>query len=731
MDIIEIIRQNQLIYLTTEKLTKALCSITKESAIDIKNQINQLIHKGLLYLDDNKKISISADRGFLPAKMIVNRKGYGFAKIEGMNDVFIPAFAVNGAFEGDDCLIEITNHNSEDNIEGKVIRILKRNTTHVVGTYIEGTGKNVVFPDDDKLPQIRIYKPDSAKAKNNDKVWVEIDLDTVQSNIMRGKVLEVLGQANSPKAEQLSIIRSYNLLERFPDEVLACARSISQKVDLRNFKKRENYTHQNVITIDGEDARDFDDALAIEKLEGGGYKLYVHIADVSNYVVENSPLDKEAYKRGTSVYFPNQVIPMLPKELSNGVCSLSEGENRLVLTVEIILDQKFNVLSSFIKEGVIKSKHRMTYTAVQKMLDGDDDILKEKYADVYDDIMLYRAIANKLKQDRHARGEMRMNIPEPFILENQAGEIMSIENRVQDEAHEIIECLMVLTNECVAKKFYDLALPFVYRVHEKPDQDRVEKLSQLLKNMGVANQLEKNGDQPISYQKVLEKIEGDPKEKTLTILILRTMMKARYATKCLGHFGLASEFYCHFTSPIRRYPDLVIHRIIKKWIHGETKEDLKLKYSTFVEQASEQSSTTEKNADECEREVDDYKKAVYMSKFLGEKFFGTISGVQEFGVFVELENGVEGLVKLDDLPSDEYVYDEMSMSLHGKYNHFTIGDSLEIIVASTNTRLRQIDFVLANVEGGNRNSVTKKGEAKKSTKKTIQRKKKQSKKKRR
>ena len=707
-NLIEIIRNEKLIYLTVDNLSKKLSAITKEAQVDVKNQIVDLIKDGTLFLDDNKKVSISADRGLYKAKMVLNKKGYGFAQVAGYPDFFIPAFAINGAFDSDDCLVEIINRKSEEEIEGRVVRILTRNTTHVVGTFVEGKNKNVVFPDDEKLPQIRVFKNDCANARNNDKVWVEIFLDSIETNTMRGKIIEVLGKANTPKAEQISIIRSFNLVEEFEPDVLACARAISQKVDLRNFKKRANFTEQRVITIDGEDARDFDDAIAVERINGGGYKVYVHIADVSNYVVENSPLDKSAYKRGTSVYFPNMVIPMLPKEISNGICSLSEGENRLVLSVIIELDANCNVKSSQIVEGVIKSKHRMTYTEVQNILKGDEFLI-EKYNDVYDDILCYEEIRNKLKEKRKAQGEIRFNIPEPFILENSQGEILSIENRVQDESHEIIECLMVLTNEVVAKTFFDLALPFVYRVHEKPDEQKVAQISELLKNMGVANNLKVDGDKPMSYQKIIEKIEGTPKEKTLTKLILRSMMKARYAPACLGHFGLASEYYSHFTSPIRRYPDLMIHRIIKQFINGVPKEELKIKYAPIVERASEQSSVTERNADEAEREVDDYKKAVYMSKFLGEKFKGTISGVQEFGVFVELENGIEGLVKLDYLPQDEYVYDDMALTLHGANHHYTIGDELEVVVANTNTRLRQIDFELFGVEKSH-NYVTKKNE---------------------
>lgn len=706
-NLIQIIRDNYLLHLKYDNLCDKISAITSEDIKQVKYEISNLIANGELFINDDERISISSDKGFFKARLILNKKGYGFAQVENMQDFFIPAFAINGAYDGDDCLVEITNRKGDEEIEGKVVRVLKRNTTHVVGTFVEGKSKNVVFPDDEKLSQIRIFKNHTANAKNNDKVWVELDMASLETKNITGKIIEVLGKANTPKAEQMSIIRSFNLIDQFPPQVINTVKKISQTVDLKNFKNRENFTEHKVITIDGEDARDFDDALSIEIKEDGGYKLYVHIADVSNYVVENSPLDKSAYERGTSVYFPNMVIPMLPKEISNGICSLSEGVNRLVLTTIIDLDKDCKVLSSKIVEGVIKSTHRMTYTEVQKMLQGDEFLI-EKYQDVYEDIKAYQNISLKLAEQKRLRGEIRMNLPEPFILENQAGEIISIENRIQDESHEIIESLMVLTNECIAKKFFDLGLPFVYRVHEKPDEEKVKKLSQLLKNMGVANTLTVNGDKPESYQKVIDTIKDTPKEKILTKLILRSMMKARYAPQCLGHFGLASEYYCHFTSPIRRYPDLQIHRIIKAYINGVPVADLKMKYKSIVEKASEQSSKTEKNADEAEREVDDYKKAVYMSKFLGEKFVGIISSVHEFGIFVELDNGIEGLVRLDNLPMDEYVYDEMSLCLHGKYNHYTIEDTIEVVVANTNTKLRQIDFDIVGVEKGYGNIVKKK-----------------------
>ena len=696
MDIVKLIRENLLIHYTVEELIDELQKLTNEDADLVRAKVNTLISDGVLFLDNDERVSISADRGFLSAKLVLNKKGYGFAQVKDMVDIFIPAYAINGAFNNDDCLIEITNWKSEESIEGKVVRVLRRNTTHVVGTYIEAKGKNLVYPDDTRIPTIRIPKEAKSSAQNNDKVWVELDSEILTDNMMRGHVVEILGKANTPRAEQLAIIRSFNLDERFDPATLNQTKAINQTVNLKNYKDREDYTEQKVITIDGEDARDFDDALAVERKEDGGYILYVHIADVSEYVTENSPLDKEAYRRGTSVYFPNMVIPMLPKELSNGICSLQENENRLTLSVKIDLDKDAKVMSYEIKEAIIKSSHRMTYTEVEKILNGDE-LLIEKYADVYDDILAYKEISEKLKSIRRNRGEMRFNIPEPFILENENGEIVSIEKRIQDDSHEIIESLMILTNECVAEKFFKMQIPFVYRVHEKPDSMKAGNISKLLNNLGVANTLDEDFEKPENFQKILDKLKGSPKEEFLSKLILRAMMKARYDESCLGHFSLASQYYCHFTSPIRRYPDLMIHRIIKSYLRGVPILDLKLRFKDIVERASIHSSETEKNADDAERAVDDYKKCVYMEKFLGETFDAVISGVQEFGVFVELSNGIEGLVRIESLPEDNYTYDQQTMKIFGFHHNYTIGDEIEVQLSNTNPQLRQIDFVLPGV----------------------------------
>lgn len=692
MNYVDIMKQEQLIYLKLDKLAEELAKQTGESVDYVKFNLLNLIKDGVLFMDEDSKVSVCKDRGYIKARLTLNKKGYGFAVVEGHKDFFVPAYQINGAFDGDDCLVEITNMKSEESVEARVVKVLTRNTTHVVGTYIVGKGKNVVLPDDSRLPQIRIYKGNALNAKNNEKVWVELENYSEESEVLHGKVIEVLGLKNTPKAEQLSIIRAHKIKETFDDATLNEAKNIKQTVVKEKYKDRADFTKLKTITIDGEDARDFDDAISIE-VNKDGYTLYVHIADVTNYVVEGGALDKEALNRGTSVYFPNQVIPMLPKELSNGICSLNEGENRLTMSVVMQFDKNLNYLSGEIKESIIKSNHRMTYTEIGAIL-ADDNLLKEKYADVYNDILLYQKFSNKLKEERLKRGEIRFNLPEPFILENAEGEIVSIGKRLPDEPHEIIESLMIKANEVVAEFANKLKIPIVYRVHEKPDSEKVTRLANQLTAMGIYNTLLIEGDKPVTFQRVMEKIAGTAKEKTLSMLTLRSMMKARYLPNCLGHFGLASTYYCHFTSPIRRYPDLIVHRMLKKFLHGKTPKELQKEYKIAIDRISDVSSTTEKNADEAEREVDDYKKALYMTKFLGEEFDATISGVQEYGLFVELENGIEGLLRADCLPFDVYVYDETGLTLKGKKHKYEIGDSLRVVVASANVNTRQIDFDL-------------------------------------
>ena len=697
MDILQTIIENKLVYLSFDELAKELSLITLKDRPTTKLLIKELLENGDLLFDANQHIYVPKSRGYVKCVIRGNQKGFAFAERmdeSGLPDVFIPRHATLNAVNGDSVWVRINQVVDNYNPEGEVVRIIKRNTEYVVGTLNVSKNGITVDSDDDRIPDIKIFKHDLLGATNGDKVVVKLVFDDLNLT-SHGVVTEVLGKAGTVAAEQLSIIRSYKVKDKFEDRTLAEAKKIKPTVQEKDLEGREDFTDLRTITIDGEDSRDFDDAISVERIEKGGYRLGVHIADVSNYVVEGSAIDDEAFIRGTSVYFPDLVIPMLPEQLSNGICSLREGVDRLTLSVIIDLDKDANVITSRISEGVIRSKHRMTYTAVQAMIDGDQDTI-DKYQDVAQDIQDYVTISRLLKEKRFARGEIRFDIPEPVITENNDGSIANIEKRPIDESHQLIESLMILCNEVVAKTYFSKKYPFVYRVHEKPEVERVEKLIEMLKALHINASINTKDIKPYDFQKILSTLDNDARKDTINKIILRTMMKARYAPECLGHFGIASTFYCHFTSPIRRYPDLMIHRIIKASLRGEKAKESHLRFDEIVAKACEQSSLTEKRADEVEREVDDYKKALYMKQYLGEVFEGTVSGVQEFGIFVELDNTIEGMIKFENLPIDNYDYDPKTMQLEGSKHSYSLGNKLQVMVVASNTHTRRIEFELAD-----------------------------------
>ena len=697
MDILKTISDNKLVYLTFDELAKELSLITLKDRATTKLIIKELLESGDLLLDANQHIYIPISRGYIKCVIRGTQKGFAFAERIGEEDkpdIFIPHHATLNAVNGDIVWVRINQAIDNYNPEGEVVNIVKRNTEYVVGTLVVSKNGIVVDSDDEKFPNIKIFKPDLMGANNGDKVVAKIVFDDLNFT-MHGVITEVLGKAGTVSAEQLSIIRSYKVKDKFEESTLKEAAKIKQNVTPKDKEGREDFTDLRTITIDGEDSRDFDDAISVERIENNGYRLGVHIADVSHYVKEGSAIDDEAFVRGTSVYFSDLVIPMLPEQLSNGICSLREGVERLTLSVIIDLDKDCNILNSRISEGVILSKHRMTYTKIQKMLEGDKQLLEE-YKDMAQDVNDYVEISKKLKEKRYARGEIRFNIPEPVITENEDGSIAKIEKMPIDESHQLIESLMILANEVVAKTYFSKKYPFVYRVHEKPELERVEKLIDMLKALHINVSINTKDIKPYDFQKVLDDLGDDPRKDTINKIILRTMMKARYAPECLGHFGIASTFYCHFTSPIRRYPDLMIHRIIKASLNGQKAKESRMHFEEIVAKACEQSSLTEKRADEVEREVDDYKKALYMKQYLGEVYEGVVSGVQEFGVFVELDNTIEGMIKFENLPIDNYDYDPKTMQLSGSRHSYSLGDKVEIMVVASNTHTRRIEFELAD-----------------------------------
>lgn len=697
MNILKVISENKLVYLTFDELVKELSLIILKDRPTTKLMVKELLESGDLLLDANQHIYIPSLRGYIKCVVRGNQKGFAFAERleEGdKHDIFIPHHATLNAVNGDIVWVKINQNIDNYNPEGEIVNIVKRNTEYVVGTLQVSKNGILVDSDDDRFPSVKIFKPDLMGANNGDKVVAKVIFDDLNQT-MHGVITEVLGKAGTVSAEQLSIIRSYKIKDKFEERTLKEASKIKQNVTPKDLEGREDFTDLRTITIDGEDSRDFDDAISVEHIEKGGYRLGVHIADVSNYVKEGSALDEEAFVRGTSVYFSDLVIPMLPEQLSNGICSLREGVKRLTLSVIIDLDKNCNVLNSRISEGVIISKHRMTYTKVQKMLEGDQELLEE-YKDIAQDIFDYVEISKKLKQKRRERGEIRFDIPEPQITENEDGSIAKIEKMPIDDSHQLIESLMILANEVVAKTYFSKKYPFAYRVHEKPEVERVEKLIDMLKALHINVAINTKDIKPYDFQKILDDLGDDPRKDTINKIVLRTMMKARYAPECLGHFGIASTFYCHFTSPIRRYPDLMIHRIIKASLSGQKAKESRMHFEEIVAKACEQSSLTEKRADEVEREVDDYKKALYMKQYLGEVFDGVVSGVQEFGVFVELPNTIEGMIKFENLPIDNYDYDPKACQLSGSRHSYSLGDKVTIMVVASNTHTRRIEFELAD-----------------------------------
>lgn len=697
MNLLKTIVENKLVYLTFDELAKELAMITLKDRPTVKLMIKELLQEGDLLLDVNQRLYVPSARGYIKCVVRGNQKGFVFAeRLDdcGLPDIFVPRHATLNAINGDIVWVKINQTLDDYNPEGEIVYIVKRNVDYIVGTLNVSKNGITVDSDDDKYPNIKIFKPDLMGANNGDKVVVKIVFDDLNLS-MHGVVTEVLGKAGTVSAEQLSIIRKYKVKDKFEDKTLKEASKIKQTVTPKDLEGREDFTELRTITIDGEDSRDFDDAISVERIEGGGYRLGVHIADVSNYVKEGSALDDEAFVRGTSVYFSDLVIPMLPEELSNGICSLREGVKRLTLSVIIDLDKDCKVLNSRISEGVIISKHRMTYTEVQKMLEGDQELI-DQYKDIAQDIVDYVDISKKLKAQRLARGEIRFDIPEPQVTENEDGSIAKIEKMPIDDSHQLIESLMILANEVIAKTYFSKKYPFVYRVHEKPEVERVEKLIEMLKALHINVAISTKDIKPYDFQKILDDLGDDPRKDTINKIILRTMMKARYAPQCLGHFGIASTFYCHFTSPIRRYPDLMIHRIIKASLNGQKAKESRIHFEEIVAKASEQSSLTEKRADEVEREVTDYKKALYMKQYLGEVYEGIVSGVQEFGVFVELDNTIEGMIKFENLPIDNYDYDPKACQLSGSKHSYSLGDKVTIMVVASNTHTRRIEFELAD-----------------------------------
>ena len=635
----------------------------------------------------------------LKGKFIGHERGFGFVKIsDDEPDIFIAKKNKKDAMNGDMVEVKIIDENSGNSKEGAIVQVVERNTKQVVGTFEKSRNFGFVIPDDNALgTDIFISKSNFGKAKNHQKVVVKITKYPRTGMKAEGKIVEVLGYEDETGVDMLSIIKEYNLESEFPKNVLEEAKRVSKKEIVPN--GRVDLRDKEISTIDGEDAKDLDDAVRVAKLSNGNYLLEVHIADVSHYVLENSLLDREALLRGTSIYMLGRVIPMLPRELSNGLCSLNEGEDRLTLSCEMEIDSKGNVVSSNVYKGVINVKRRMSYTNVQKILDGSDKNVLVQYKDYIEDFKLMEELAKILKQRRMKEGYLDLNIPESKIELDIDGKVTNVSKYETTFANEIIEQFMLTANETIAEKFYWLDTPFIYRVHEEPDIDKVKELNKFLFNLGLKIKTKDDHVYSKEFAKILEEIKGTNEEKVISTLLLRTLKVARYEAENRGHFGIASKYYCHFTSPIRRYPDLFIHRVISKYLEDNynVKNEVVENFEAQAEKCAKISSEREKIATNVEREAEDLKKAEYMESRIGEEYQGIVSSITSFGMYVELENTIEGLVRFEDLGDEYFIYNEERKILIGEKTNKTykIGDKVKIRVKKASKALREIDFEIA------------------------------------
>lgn len=631
-----------------------------------------------------------------------HRQGFGFVRCDEFEqDIFISAGSMKGAMNGDEVQVDlIPQYLWKESPEGIITKIVSRNTTEVVGTFQKNKKFGFVVPESRKsFDDVFVRRKDFSGAQRGDKVVVQITRYPDKYNSAEGRISEIISRCGQPGGDIKALARTYDMRETFPSRVNAEAKAMKkQGIREEDIKGRRDLRGLKIFTIDGADSKDFDDAVSISRLENGNYQLGVHIADVAHYVKEGGPLDKEALKRGTSVYLLDQVIPMLPKALSNDICSLNPGKDRLTLTVEMEVNENCEVVRHEIYESIIRSAERLVYDEISDLLEHNDKAVSEKYAHIKDELIMMNELAVKLRHKREERGSLDFDLDEASIVLNEKGIPERIELADRRSANKLIEEFMLLANETVAEHFYWMDIPFIYRVHEKPSAEKTEKLKIFLRSFGIV--LRGSGDSihPKAVSTVLNQVKGQQCENVVSSVTLRAMQKAYYSTLCDGHFGLSMKYYCHFTSPIRRYPDLMIHRIIKSVINDEMSVKALKRLRKKAEDAAEQSSIMERKAIEVEREVEKLKKAEYMSYHIGEEFDGIISGVTHFGIYVELENTIEGLIRIDELRDDYYDFHSEKYALIGRNTNkaYKLGDMIRIVVDDVNRERREINFIAAD-----------------------------------
>ncbi|MCI1945397.1 ribonuclease R [Clostridium luticellarii] len=695
--IINFMREQAYKPMTMKELRKAF-GIKKSEIKEFKKIVDDLETQGLIIRTRTNRYGLPDKMGLITGKFQGHQKGYGFVipDDEGM-DVFVSSSFSNGAMNGDKVVVKvIKEENKGKKCEGEIIRVLERANKTIIGTFENSRNFGFVVPEEKRIYQdIFIPKECKKDAETGDIVIVQITKWSGNRRNPEGKIVDILGKRGEKGIDILTIIKKNNLPEDFPAKVLAYAENIPDEIPEGEYKRRVDLRDVVTVTIDGEDAKDLDDAVSLRKLENGNYYLGVHIADVSHYVHENSPLDREALKRGNSVYLIDRVIPMLPRKLSNGICSLNPNTDRLTLSCLMEIDKNGKVLKHDIVESIIKSNERMTYTDVTKILKHEDPEIMSRYDYLVDTFKLMEELCRILNKKRKIRGAIDFDFEECKITLDSLGVPISIEPYERGISNRIIEEFMLVCNETIAEHMFWTNIPFVYRIHEDPDEEKLMRFNEFVHNLGYVI---KWGQEvhPKALQDIIEKVKGKKEETVVSTLLLRSMKQARYSPECVGHFGLAARYYCHFTSPIRRYPDLIIHRIIKEFINGKLNEGRIKKLAKEVEYAARQTSDTERLAQDAEREVDDLKKAEYMSKRIGEEYDGIVSSVTNFGMFVELSNTIEGLVHMSTLEDDYYIYDEKHLSLIGEKtrNIYKLGDEVRIRVVKVDMFAHEIYFEL-------------------------------------
>lgn len=702
--IIAYMRESAYKPLTEEDLGEAM-GLTDEELVDFPVALEELEKEGAIIKNRSDLYGVPSRMHLVVGRIAMTAKGFGFIipdvrETEDETDVFVPAGAIGTAMHGDRVVARVTPAQEEGRSrEGEIIRILERANEKIVGTFERSKTFGFVTPDNTKLTQdIFVAKKLFKGAKTGSKVVVKITKWPNGRRSAEGEVIEVLGKVGDPGVDVLSVMRQYELSETFPEDVQAEADAVEQEPSPAEYQGRADRRDLQIVTVDGEDSKDLDDGVYARKNPDGSYFLGVYIADVSHYVKEHAPLDREAYARGTSVYLVDRVIPMLPKELSNGICSLNAGVDRLSMACEMQISPEGEITSYEILPTVIHVYRRLTYNIVNKVLVDKAEPFLSDNGDIMPMLETLAELRGALKAKRHRRGSIDFDLPEVKVKLDENGHPVALIKREGSLAESIIEECMLAANETVAKHMDTRNLPFMYRVHEQPSEEKIERLNNLLAAFGLFVKQDEQGHiKPIDVQQVLEKVEGRPEERIISTVSLRSMQQARYSEQSLGHFGLAARYYTHFTSPIRRYPDLIVHRLLREtFATGSLPLDRQERLKTVLPEIAEHASNRERLATEAERETTDMKKIEYMAQFVGEEFAGVISGVTAFGIFVELDNGVEGLVHVSTMTNDYYEYVEEQYAMIGERTRtqYRLGDEVEVILAHANVEERNLDFVL-------------------------------------